>query len=70
MDKIIAPIFFNKTEDSAECQHIITDFIANFLLKRGTIFCSKTRPSAHISGDYVLQEFFGDGLISRPLWSP
>ncbi len=32
-DKIIGPIFVNKTVDGAEYERIITDFIANLLVE-------------------------------------
>ncbi len=71
-DKIIGPMFFNKTVNSVEYQRTITDFIVNLLVEERYCYLQQDSTWANTSEETVSfsREFFDDRLTSLSVWSP
>ncbi len=70
--RVVGPFFFSQTINAERYQAIITDFIASLEPEERDCWFQQDGATAHTAESTIafLKEFFGERLITRPLWPP
>ncbi len=69
---MVAPVFFKTTINAERYREIVELFIASLEPHERYSWSQQDGATAHTAGETIdfLQSFFGNRLISRPLWPP